>query len=102
MGCCESIYIYKAKKLSSINHNMNDLMFIGELDGHVFNYYYDIRHNVILRNWEPKFIQEQILNMGGSKIIPLINDKDQYIYYCYYILIERLKKKYREKYLLLE
>ena len=100
MGCCCSNIDYRSGTCSGYNHDENDIVHVGELDGYKFNkYYFDIRRELLLIKENGYIIDGYIYYYGFRcpSIYWLTNDKGQRILYEMNTFKERMKNKYHDE-----
>ena len=98
MGCCCGVEIYRRKYISGYNHYESDLVQVGEYNGNQFsNYYYDHKFEIIYLKKNNHYYTETILEIDGVKIILLMNDDLEYVFFNHDDTIEKMKRKYHEE-----
>ena len=100
MGCCCGI-AYTRLTHSDYNLDEDDLICVGELDGHDFSkYYFDVRHMRLLCKYRNGYIVVGFLYLHDPRISNLYllsNDKGQRIFYDIDTFKARMKNKYHQE-----
>ena len=98
MGCCCSVNVYMRKCISKYDHDENDLVKVGEINGNQFSkYYFNNRIGKIYFKKNNHYYLQTVLEMDGFIIIPLMNENSEYVFFNCCDLIKDMKKKYHEE-----
>ena len=98
MGCCCGI-ANRDSTCSGYNHDEDDIICVGELDGHDFSkYYFDVRHMRLPCKHNGYIIVGYMrIYSNISNLYMLLNEKGQRILYDINIFKDRMKNKYHQE-----
>ena len=97
MGCNGSVYYHQQRSVIRNSHDENDIVNVGELDGHKFkNHYYDNKNDVMLTMKNGCYYSMEFITLNENKMYLLTNDNGQKIMYGSSIK-DKMKKKFYDE-----